>query len=143
MTGYAGDVTPQHVWEQLASRPDAYLVDVRTRAEWAFVGITDLSSIGQAPLLIEWQSFPDMMVSESFQGTLDAALKEQGAEKDAQIFMMCRSGARSRSAAQAMTAMGYSNCFNIATGFEGDLNEDGKRGVLGGWKAEGLPWRQS
>ncbi|MBZ0217823.1 MAG: hypothetical protein K8F25_14795, partial [Fimbriimonadaceae bacterium] len=60
----------------------------------------------------------------------------------ARIYYLCRSGARSRHAAQLMTAAGYSKCYNVATGFEGDLDETGKRGRMAGWKANDLPWRQ-
>jgi len=141
-TGYAGDVMPRGAWDRLASEPEAVLVDVRTRAEWTFVGITDLTAIGKAPLLVEWQTFPDMAVNGTFPDTLSDMLREQGLGTDAKLFMLCRSGARSRSAAQAMCAAGYANAYNIATGFEGDLDENGKRGTLGGWKADGLPWRQ-
>jgi rhodanese-related sulfurtransferase len=140
--GYAGDVSPAEAWQALSSDPPAFLVDVRTRAEWAFVGIPDLSGIGKAPILLEWQIFPDMGLNESFQTNLQAALQEGGAGKDARLYMLCRSGARSRSAAQMMTAAGYDQCFNVATGFEGDLDETGKRGRVAGWKADGLAWRQ-
>lgn len=140
--GYAGDVTPAEAWQALSSDPSAFLVDVRTRAEWAFVGIPDLESIGKTPIFLEWQVFPEMGVNEDFQATLQTALKESGAGQDAKLYMLCRSGVRSRSAAQAMTADGYDNCFNVATGFEGNLDETGKRGRLAGWKADGLAWRQ-
>ena len=140
--GYAGDVSPTQAWQQLSSDPSAFLVDVRTRAEWAFVGIPVLTDIGKAPILLEWQIFPDMGINESFHASLEATLKESGAGLDAMLYMLCRSGARSRSAAQTMTAAGYTRCYNVTAGFEGDLDETGKRGRVAGWKADGLSWRQ-
>ncbi|MBZ0215274.1 MAG: hypothetical protein K8F25_01870, partial [Fimbriimonadaceae bacterium] len=62
--GYAGDVSPCEAWQQLSSDPASFLVDVRTRAEWAFVGIHDLAEIGKAPILLEWQVFPNMELNE-------------------------------------------------------------------------------
>jgi rhodanese-related sulfurtransferase len=140
--GYAGDVSPDKTWQHLSSDETAVLVDVRTKPEWAFVGIPDLANIGKTPVLLEWQVFPDMCVNDNFQANLTLALKENGLGQDANIFMLCRSGVRSRSAAQLMTAAGYPHCYNVVTGFEGDLDETGKRGRVAGWKADGLPWRQ-
>ena len=66
-----------------------------------------------------------------------------GADKDAPVLFLCRSGARSRSAAIALTAAGFSRAYNIVGGFEGDLDGDRHRGQTNGWKAAGLPWKQS
>ena len=63
--------------------------------------------------------------------------------EDAPIYCICRSGARSASAASALTEAGFSNCFNVAEGFEGDLDDSRHRGQANGWKARGLPWIQS
>jgi rhodanese-related sulfurtransferase len=56
--------------------------------------------------------------------------------------MLCRSGVRSIAAAEAMTAAGYKNCYNILGGFEGPPDQQRHRGTTGGWKAAGLPWEQ-
>ncbi len=140
--GYAGDIFPKDAWKKLVDDPGALLVDVRTRAEWSFVGCPDLTDIEKPLIMIEWQIFPEMEVNEDFQQDLDLAVKKTGAGQDATLIMICRSGVRSRSAAQAMTALGYDHCYNVATGFEGDLDKTGKRGRGGGWKVDGLPWRQ-
>ena len=42
-----------------------------------------------------------------------------------------------------LTQAGFANCYNISEGFEGDKDEHGRRGSVGGWKAAGLPWMQS
>lgn len=138
---YAGDVAPQEAWRVLQSDPDAVLVDVRTRAEWSFVGLPDLSGAGKEPVLMEWQQFPAMALNPDFTAALAGALGET--RKDAPVFFLCRSGARSRSAAIAMTAAGFGRCYNIVGGFEGDLDGARHRGGSNGWKAAALPWAQS
>ena len=40
-------VDVETTWESLVSRPGAQLIDVRTRAEWTYVGIPDLGAIGK------------------------------------------------------------------------------------------------
>jgi rhodanese-related sulfurtransferase len=127
----------------LEANPNAQLIDVRTNAEWSFVGVADLSGIGRKTHLIEWQAYPSMTVNPQFVATTAATLAAAAAGHETPIFFLCRSGARSRSAAVAMTHAGYSHAYNIAGGFEGDLDEERHRGRRGGWKACGLPWRQT
>lgn len=141
--GYAGDVGARETWEALASDPSAVLIDVRTVAEWNFVGLPDLGSIGKRVLLIEWQRFPDMAVNPAFADELREALADLGAGADAPLYFICRSGARSRSAATVATAGGSTRAFNVAGGFEGALGPDRHRGCVDGWKVSGLPWIQS
>jgi len=137
--GYAGDVTAATAWKILSENNDAILIDVRTRAEWNYVGLPELAPIGKKPALLEWQVFPGMQQNPEFTSALGNAV----ANKDTPLLFLCRSGARSAAAAKAMTAAGYSTCFNVADGFEGPLDAQGKRGSAAGWKAAGLPWRQT
>ena len=139
---YAGDVAPKEAWDLLADNPAAQLVDVRTLAEWNFVGLADLSGLGRRAHCIEWQSFPTMAVNPGFAAETAAAVTAAGADKDTPVLMLCRSGARSRSAAMALTALGFTRAYNIASGFEGDPDGMRHRGQLNGWKADGLPWMQ-
>lgn len=141
--GYEADVTPERAWSALQSEPGAALVDVRTAAEWNYVGLPDLSGIGAPLLRLEWQSFPAGEINSAFVEALDAQLTKRGARKDAPVFFICRSGARSASAAAAMTAAGYTRCYNVADGFEGPRDKNGHRGTVGGWKAAKLPWVQT
>ncbi|MEM7569478.1 MAG: rhodanese-like domain-containing protein [Pseudomonadota bacterium] len=135
---YAGDVSALESWEMLQSVADSVLIDVRTAAEWTFVGITDLSSAGKRPLLVEWQSYPSMAVNTQFVADVSGQVGV-----DQAVFCLCRSGARSAAAAAALTAAGYSKAYNIAGGFEGDVGPDGHRGATNGWKASQLPWQQN
>jgi rhodanese-related sulfurtransferase len=141
--GYAGNVTAQEAFEGLAEQQDAILVDVRTQAEWSFVGLPDLRPIGKEPILAEWQSFPSTGPNPGFVESVSDLLVEKGLDRNAPIYFLCRSGARSQAAAVALTQAGYSQCFNISDGFEGPLGPDGHRGTQSGWKAAGLPWIQS
>jgi rhodanese-related sulfurtransferase len=137
--GYAGDVSPTNAWRMLSEIVEATLIDVRTTAEWAYIGGPDLRAIGKAPLMIEWQTFPSMQIDPDF---VAKSVQHIGAVRDVPVLMLCRSGARSAAAAKAMTAAGYQCCFNVASGFEGILDAAGHRGGTSGWKADGLPWSQ-
>jgi rhodanese-related sulfurtransferase len=111
-------------------------------AEWAWVGLPDLSSIGKRPVLVEWQSFPGDQLNSAFVDRVSEALIPIGATKDNELLLICRSGNRSLKAARAMAAAGYTRCVNVADGFEGPLDTDRHRGQLAGWKAKRLPWTQ-
>jgi rhodanese-related sulfurtransferase len=136
---YAGDISATEAWEKLQADARAQLVDVRTMAEWNFVGLPDLSSLGRRVHCVEWQSFPTGAQNTGFVAEASGALTD----KTAPVLLLCRSGARSRAAAMALTRAGFQQAFNIAGGFEGDMDASGHRGKHSGWKAEGLPWRQS
>jgi len=141
--GYAGDVSAQAAWESLAASAEALLVDVRTRAEWTYVGAPVLSDIGKETVFVAWNDFDTGTRVPDFLGRLNAAVAAAEGGKDSPIYFICRSGARSRNAAIMATEGGYTRCYNVDHGFEGDLGPDGHRGTAGSWKAEGLPWAQS
>ncbi len=136
---YSGDISVEEAWRRLGDETSAVLVDVRTAAEWNFVGAPDLSGIGKQAVRVSWQTLPKMEKNAAFVEEVRA----QTSDTNASLLFLCRSGARSQAAAIAMTAAGYSKCFNVAGGFEGDLDGDRHRSVTGGWKAAGLPWSQA
>ena len=138
MTDYAGDLSPQEAWALLELEPSAICIDVRTQAEWNYVGVPDLSTLNRKAVFIEWQTFPDGRINDQFADQL-ATLDH---DKDAPILFLCRSGVRSAAAATLMTSHGYSRCYNISEGFEGDPDSSRHRGVTNGWKVRGLPWIQ-
>jgi rhodanese-related sulfurtransferase len=140
---YAGDVTVNQAWDMLERDPKAQLVDVRTMAEWNFVGLPDLAGLGRRLHCVEWQQFPSGALNPGFAGEVSGALTAAGADKDTPVLFLCRSGGRSRAAAIAMADAGYRNSFNVAGGFEGDLDAERHRGEHNGWKASGLPWKQT
>ncbi len=132
------NVPPAQVWEALQSDPQSILVDVRTDAEWNFVGLSDLSAIGKDVVLLPWQLYPSMQVNPHFA----RQLREAGATEHQRLYFICRSGVRSLAAAQAAQQAGFPHVFNVADGFEGPINANGHRGMTAGWKADDLPWRQ-
>jgi rhodanese-related sulfurtransferase len=132
------NVAPAQVWDALKAEPKAQLVDVRTDAEWAYVGLPDLDEAGKQPILLPWQMFPSMQVNGGFVDQLRAA----GLTPDDHLYFLCRSGVRSVAAAQAAAAAGFPHAYNVHNGFEGPPDQEGHRGQVTGWKADGLPWRQ-
>lgn len=139
--GYAGDVSAKQAWEMLERDEDAHLIDVRTRAEWMFVGVPDTGDLGKPPLFVEWQNAQGR--NPDFVEEIRAKLAESDAAKDAPLLFLCRSGGRSRAAAMACTGAGLGACYNVAGGFEGDLDQSRHRNTVNGWRRDGLPWVQS
>jgi rhodanese-related sulfurtransferase len=136
------EVDVASTWSTLQGNPRSQLVDVRTRAEWTYVGIPDLGALGKRAVLVEWQTFPDQSVDPRFADRLAQELQALGVQLDDDLFFICRSGSRSLAAAKAMASAGYRACHNVSEGFEGPLDDDRHRGILSGWKATGLPWQQ-
>ncbi len=137
-SSYAGDVTPDEAWDILVTDAKAALVDVRTDAEWNFVGMADLRAVNKKPLFVSWQRYPGMTRNEEFL----ADLSDAGVTPNMPVLFLCRSGARSAAAAQHCTAEGFSDCFNVLEGFEGDADGNKHRGQISGWKKHALPWVQ-
>jgi rhodanese-related sulfurtransferase len=136
--GTVGEVTAAEAHEALQNDSDARLVDVRTRAEWTFVGIP-MTRGEDTTVLLEWQRYPTMDVDPRFPDELRRACPD----KAAPLYFICRSGARSQAAAELAASLGYERCYNVVDGFEGPPDPRGHRGTIAGWKAAGLPWRQS
>lgn len=129
---YQGALTPAEANEILGLMPDAKLVDVRTRAEWDWVGKIPGS------IQIEWNTYPGGQSNPDF----ITELKHQ-VNVNALTMFICRSGARSSAAAKAATEMGYKTSYNVLEGFQGDKDENGHRDSVNGWRKAGLPWTQS
>jgi rhodanese-related sulfurtransferase len=129
---YAGALLPAEAHALLQQLPASKLIDVRTQAEWEYVGhIPDT-------VLIEWNTFPNGQRNPDFL----SELQSQVAKGDAPIMFLCRSGARSHQAAQTAAQAGYPNSYNVLEGFEGDKDANGHRNTVGGWRFAGLPWIQ-
>lgn len=138
MTGwFAGDVLPVAAWQGLVADPDAMLVDVRTQAEWTYVGVPDLSSLRRPLIQVEWQHFPSGNRNPRFAEQLAA----HGIRSNNPLYLICRSGVRSKAAGELLAGLGYTS-YNVAYGFEGQPDGQGHRGTVNGWKVDGLPWRQ-
>ena len=129
---YAGALLPSDAHELIRRVPGAKLVDVRTQAEWEYVGRIPDS------VFVEWNTYPGGQRNLQFMEQLQAKV----AKTEAPVMFLCRSGARSHGAAMAATQAGYPNSYNILEGFEGDKDAQGHRNTIGGWRAAGLPWVQ-
>jgi rhodanese-related sulfurtransferase len=129
---YAGAVTPAEAFAIVQADPQARLVDVRTRAEWEWVGRPP------GAVFIEWNLWPIGTRNAAFEQELLAQVPDRAAP----VLFLCRSGGRSHHAAVAARQLGYTQAFNVLEGFEGDKDAHGHRGTVGGWKVAGLPWIQ-
>jgi rhodanese-related sulfurtransferase len=128
---YAGALTPREAHEIWQAAPGARLVDVRTRAEWDYVGRIPGATE------IELLTYPGNRANATFLQEL-----QQQVDKESLVMFICRSGGRSHNAAVLATAEGYDTCYNVLEGFEGDKDPQGHRNTVGGWRAAGLPWVQ-
>ena len=128
---FAGAVTPREAHELLDLVPHARLVDVRTRAEWEWVGRVP------GAIEIEWQDWPGKVLNPHFLDILAHTIT-----RDNLLLFLCRSGVRSAAAAKAVTEAGFADCYNVLEGFEGNKDANGQRNRTGGWRAAGLPWHQ-
>ena len=134
------EVTPRQAFDALNKDPHALLLDVRSSAEWTFVGQPMLP---RPVLAVEWQIYPGMAPNPDFVAQATRMIEGAGGDQKSPIYCICRSGGRSRAAAAALIAAGYV-AINVAQGFEGDLDPaSGRRSSINGWKQAGLPWRQS
>ncbi len=129
---YAGALTPAEAYEVWQLAPGAKLVDVRTRAEWDWVGRVP------GAVEIEWLTYPGHQPNLHFLAQLKREVDPQSL-----VMFLCRSGARSDMAARAATSAGYPDCYNVLEGFEGDKDAKEQRNRIGGWRHAGLPWKQS
>jgi len=129
---YAGALLPAEAHAIMQQVVGAKLVDVRTEPEWEFVG-----HVPEA-VLVEWNSYTTAQRNPRF----IEQLMDEVAKTEAPVMFLCRSGARSHSAAIAATEAGYPNCYNVLEGFEGDKDAQGHRSSVGGWRKAGLPWVQ-
>ena len=127
---YAGALLPAEA--HLLMQAGIALVDVRTRPEQHYVGRIPGS------LAVEWQTYPGNQPNAEFLGELADAVP-----KDEPVMFLCRSGARSHSAAEAATREGWKDAYNILEGFEGDKDASGHRNTVNGWRKAGLPWTQT
>lgn len=127
---YSGAMTPKEAYEVWQLAPGARLVDVRTRAEWDWVGRIP------GAIEIEWVSYPGNQANTNFL----AQLKQQ-VDPEALVLFVCRSGVRSDKAASLASQAGYTEVYNVLEGFEGDKDANGHRGTIGGWRHAGLPWQ--
>jgi rhodanese-related sulfurtransferase len=139
MASTVADLNPLEASELLARRPEAVLLDVRSKVEFDYVG--------HAPgaVHVAWKEFPTWTQNPRFVAEVEAAIGavRVGPPRTTPIVAMCRSGARSRAAGEELARHGYTEVYNVAEGFEGDKDAAGHRNTVNGWRARGLPWEQT
>lgn len=128
-------LTLTEAWDLMSADPTVVLIDVRTEAEWNFVGVPVLDSLDRQARFVQWITFPGGAPNADF-----LAEASEGLDRSQPVLFLCRSGARSQAAAQAFEGAGFTSTFNVSAGFEGDKGPEGHR--VGGWKHSGLPWGQ-
>jgi rhodanese-related sulfurtransferase len=135
----------RQAWERWSASPDTvHILDVRTPAEYFFVGHAPMAvniplkllGNGLNPLTLH----PSMPNNKNFIADVKKKFK-----KTDTILVMCRSGSRSTAAVNLLAREGFKKVYNIIDGFEGDALKDpdsyqnGKR-IINGWKNSGAPW---
>ncbi|MDD3484441.1 rhodanese-like domain-containing protein [Azovibrio restrictus] len=128
---YDGDLVPEEAWALVRENPGVRLLDIRSQAEWELVGRIP------GAIEVEYRTYPGWRLNQDFIALVRQ--KTRGAEA---LLLLCRSGARSREAAEVLAESGFKRVFNVLEGFEGDKDGRGQR-LQGGWKARGLPWVHS
>ena len=123
---------------KLSEISNSYLIDVRTKPEWAFIGVPDLASLNKKTIFISWHMYPEMKINSLFENQIT----ESNIKKNDNLFLICRSGNRSSNAAEFLTSRGFTNCFNVKNGFEGEIGPNHQRSTINGWKYSKLPWKQ-
>ena len=135
---YKRNLLPKMAIERLQNNPQALFVDVRTKAEHTYVGYPENS------ILIPWIDDPDWEPNpEAFSDSVMQELDGRENLLNTEIILICRSGFRSNEALKCLENRGFTQVSHVASGFEGDLDENDHRGNLNGWRHDGMPWSQS
>ena len=132
------NITSIECFNKLSEISNSYLIDIRTKPEWEFIGVPDLSSLNKKTIFISWQMYPEMKINSLFENQII----ESNIKKNDNLFLICRSGNRSSNAAEFLTSRGFTNCFNVKDGFEGKIGPNHQRSTINGWKYCKLPWKQ-
>ena len=135
---YKRNLLPKMAVERLQNNPQALFVDVRSKAEYKYVGYPENS------ILIPWIDDPDWEPNpEAFSDAVMQELDGRENLSDTEIILICRSGFRSNEALKCLENKCFTQVSHVASGFEGDLDENDHRGNLNGWRHDGMPWSQS
>ena len=135
---YKRNLLPKMAVERLQSNSQALFVDVRSKAEYKYVGFPENS------ILIPWIDDPDWEPNpEVFSDLVMQELDGRENLLNTEIILICRSGFRSNEALKCLENKGFTQVSHVASGYEGDLDENDHRGNLNGWRHDGMPWSQS
>jgi len=138
------NISPTEAYEMAATEPNTYIIDVRSDAEWSWVGHPGVNKQGEGLGLygkvinVSYKIFHEdqFVVNPHFANDLNFFFRKN---KKIKLITMCRSGLRSVAAAQALEADGYTVVYNMESGFEGGKDANGYR-TVNGWKNDRLPY---
>jgi rhodanese-related sulfurtransferase len=143
-------VTSVDAYKRLQDLGDqALLIDVRTRAEVAFLGMPTMAAANIPYMTLDYETWDEakqnfkMVPNSEFTVRMEGLLSKRGLTKDTPIFLICRSGSRSAKAANLLGLAGFKQVYTVTDGFEGGQIKEGPRKgerVVNGWKNAGLPW---
>ena len=134
---YKRNLLPKMAVDRLRENSEAVLIDVRTSAEHKYVGFPENS------ILIPWFDEPDLNSDPSaFCKAVNNHLSDRSDILSTELILICRSGFRSNEALKCLQSNGFTCVSHVASGFEGDLDENDHRGNLNGWRNDGMPWSQ-
>lgn len=132
-------ITPTSAWELMQSDPGVTLIDVRSDMEFLMIGHP------RGAVNVPWIDAPDWVINDKFVANVRKALLGRVSARgrsSSPLLLICRSGNRSRDAAEVLAAEGLSDLSVVAGGFEGPLDDAHHRNTVAGWRYEGLPWEQ-
>ena len=135
---------------ELLLDPGVIMIDVRSQAEVAFVGLPQRVTVNlpymTMPILGGYnpeKASYGLEINPDFRNEFIHFAASREMDMDTPIVVICRSGSRSAKAADIIYKMGYTNVYSVIDGFEGDKAKDGPSAglrVVNGWKNAGLPW---
>lgn len=123
-------LSPHEAYAFLQATPDAVFMDIRSFAEYWFVG----HAVGSVSVPFNDEEY----------GLNEKFIEEAAsfAKRTQPVLLICRSGKRTVPAGAALEAAGFMHVAHVTTGFEGDMNEKDQRSSVNGWRFDGLPWEQ-
>ena len=144
-SSYAYDeISTGYAYDMATSDDNAYILDVRTEAEWIYVGHPGPNRCDEGALLTGkvvnisykiWKKKIEI-VNPSFVSDVKDLFEDKD---DIILIVMCRSGSRSVAACLLLEAAGYANVYNMTTGFQGGRDDYGYR-TENGWVFDELPY---
>jgi rhodanese-related sulfurtransferase len=134
-------LSPRDAYAYLSATPDAVFIDCRSEAEYFLVGHPVVEHAGAEPTRPHHIWWADELRLEMNERFVEDVAQVAGA-RERPVVLICRSGRRSVSAAEALEAAGWTEVYNVLEGFEGPLDDRDRRSTLGGWRVAGLPWEQ-
>ena len=159
------DISPQDAYKMIdpsssTYNPNAYILDVRTPAEWKWVGHPGEDKCGNGAFIegkvinIPWELWVFDPKTKQYSMELNKFFDEEVVRQFSPydtVIIMCRSGIRSLSASKELEdpthpsykrleELGYLSIYNMLRGFEGRTDSCGYRTLVEGWKNTGLPY---